>query len=109
MHLRDTTMEANSAANMEQYYLYHSESSNGRWSLAVEQPTPESFSVSVLYKEPDWDVSGVIRYWVFGERAEAEARYLELQKLFEGLEETETLKSMPKRLPPTERHWGEQE
>jgi hypothetical protein len=106
--MRDTTMEANAKTNMAQYYLYHSESPASRWAIAVEQPTQETFNVSVLYREPDWDVFGTIRYWVFEDRVDAEARYLELQKLFRELAEDATIKAIVRQLPEEERHWGEE-
>lgn len=103
MHLRDTTVEINHVEDMQNDYLYHSESAQGRWGLGVEQVTPERFDVSVNFREPGWDVAGVIRYWTFAERALAEARYLELQRLFEGFCEDVTMDEVMPRLPATER------
>ena len=104
MQLRDTTAEANNQENMANYYLYHSESANNAWGLAVEQVEADAFNVCVLYKEPDWDMYGVIRYWTFDDRAMAEARYLELQTLLRDVEESVGMKELLKTLPETERH-----
>lgn len=103
MHLRDTTIEANNKENMANYYLYHAESPNSLYGLAVEQVEADLYNVNVLFKQPDWDVFGVLRYWSFDDRAVAEARYLELQKLFEGLEEDLDMKAVLKALPEEER------
>lgn len=104
MHLRDTTIEANKKEELDNYYLYHAESPQSIWGLAVEQVELDHYNVSVLFKEPDWDVFGVLRYWTVAERAEAEARYLELQKIFETLAEDVTLKTLQRALPEQERH-----
>jgi hypothetical protein len=104
MHLRDTTIEANNREEMANYYLYHAESPASTWGLAVEQVEADHFNVCVLFKEPAWDVFGVIRYWTVEDRAEAEARYLELQKIFETLDEGVTLKTLQRALPEEERH-----
>lgn len=102
MHMRDTTAEANTKAEMADYYIYHSESEASRWALAVEQPREGRFNVSVMYQEPGWDVFGVIRYWTYTDRAEAEARYLQLQGMFKDLDEGISIKAVTRNLPATE-------
>lgn len=103
MQLRDTTTEANSREDMQAYYLYHVESPHSRWAVAVEQVEPERFNVSVLYREPAWDVYGVIRYWGFRERSMAEARYLEAQRILGELDEEAGINEVVKALPADER------
>ena len=83
MHLRDTTAETNAQGDMANYYLYHAESPQGLYGLAVEQVEADQYNVCVLFKEPGWDMYGVLRYWTYSDRAEAEANYLSLQKVFE--------------------------
>ena len=104
MHLRDTTIEANTKENMANYDLDHAESPQSTYGLAVEQVESDQFNVCVLFKEPAWDVYGVLRYWTFDDRALAEARYLELQKAFETLDEGITMKALLRALPEEERH-----
>jgi hypothetical protein len=103
MNMRDTTVEANSGENMADYYLYHVQSEENRWALAVEQTRGDRFHVSVLMSEPGWDVFGAVRYWVFEERALAEARYLELQRLMADIDEQEDMKAVLAKLPAAER------
>lgn len=103
MDLRDTTVEANSAPDMTAYYLYRMESPSGHWGLAVEQLELDRFSVAVTFQEPGWDVHGIARYWVYATRDLAEARFLELQRLFGGLDEALELRAMTALLPPEER------
>lgn len=102
MQMRDTTVEANNKADMADYYLYHSESEGSRWALAIEQPREDRYNVSVMYQEPGWDVFGVIRYWTYVDRAEAEARYLQLQGMFKELDEGISIKAVTRNLPATE-------
>jgi hypothetical protein len=104
MHLRDNTAEVNSQGDMANYYLYHSESPAGAYGVAVEQAEADVYNVSVLFKEPGWDMFGVLRYWTFGDRAEAEANYLSLQKAFEGIDEAAGMKEVLKALPEEQRH-----
>jgi hypothetical protein len=103
MNLRDTTVEANSGENMADYYLYHIQSEENRWAIAVEQTRGDRFHVSVMVKQFGWDMYGVVRYWAFEERAMAEARYLELQRIFGELEEGIALEDLVKKLPPADR------
>lgn len=103
MELRDTTVEANSGENMADYYLYHAQSADDRWALAVEQVRGDRFHVSVLVNEPGWDMFGVVRYWIFTDRAMAEARYLELQRLMAGVAEGATMQEVLPLLPTAER------
>jgi hypothetical protein len=103
LNLRDTTLEANSGENMADYYLYHVQSEENRWALAVEQTRGDRFHVSVMVKQFGWDMYGVVRYWVFEERAMAEARYLELQRLLGELDEGIALEDLMKKLPPADR------
>jgi hypothetical protein len=103
MHLRDTTIEANNKENMANYYLYHAESPANLYGLAVEQVEQDLYNVCVLYKEPDWDMYGVLRYWSFEDRAEAEARYLQLQTLFADVDEGISMKAIQRVLPEEER------
>jgi hypothetical protein len=104
MHLRDTTMEANNKENMANYYLYHAESPQGVYGLAVEQVEADHFNVCVLFKEPAWDMYGVLRYWTFEDRAEAEAHYLNLQKVLADIDEGISMKAIQRVLPEEERH-----
>jgi hypothetical protein len=106
MKLRDTTEDANTREAPDNSYLHFAQSSNDKFAIAVEQPKSDSFNVAVLYKEPAWDLFGVIRYWVYAERVLAETRYLELQRIFDPLEESHDLKGVLAALPPQERHWG---
>lgn len=108
MLLRDNTMEANEREGMQTFYLYHVESPYSRWALGVEHVSEGRFQVVVELKEKEWDVAGAVRYWVFEDRAMAEARYLELQRLFEDLDEEAELKSILAVLPEVERHWGQE-
>lgn len=103
MELRDTTVEANSAPEMEHYYLYKMQSKGERWGLAVEQPELDRFTVAVTFKDPAWDIDGVARYWVYKTRDLAEARFLELQRVMGGLDEGLALEALVKQLPPEER------
>ena len=109
MLLRDNTMEANEREGMQTFYLYHVESPYGRWALGVEQPREGRFQVVVELREEGWDVAGAVRYWLYEDRAMAEARYLELQRLFEDLDEDAELSAIVAALPAIERHWGEEE
>lgn len=109
MNMRDTTVDANNRAEMADYYLYHVESPDARWAIAVEQATEARFNVSVMFREPGWDVYGTVRYWSYPERSMAEARYLQLQDLFKDLDEGITLKAMTRSLPEEERTYGEDE
>lgn len=102
MELRDTTVEANSAAEMQNYYLYKMQSKADRWGIAVEQPETDRFTVAVTFQEPGWDVDGVARYWVYKTRDLAEAKFLELQRVLGGFEEDLALKELVKLLPPEE-------
>lgn len=106
MHLRDTTMEANNKENMANYYLYHSESPKGIYGLAVEQVEMDHFNVCVLFKDPAWgeDMFGVLRYWTFEDRAEAEAHYLNLQRVMADVDEDISMKAIQRVLPEEERH-----
>ena len=65
--------------------------------------------VAVAYREPAWDVYGTIRYWVYDDRSLAEARYLELQRLFGDLDEAITMKALERNQPPVEAHWHHEE
>jgi hypothetical protein len=103
MKLRDTTVEANSGDDMADYYLYHAQSEGDRWAVAVEQMQIDRFHVSVLMKQPDWPVFGVLRYWVFPDRAMAEARYLELQRLLSAFAEDVAMKELMVKLPERDR------
>ncbi|MDB5101984.1 MAG: hypothetical protein JWM80_6405 [Cyanobacteria bacterium RYN_339] len=103
MNLRDNTIDANSGENMADYYLYHFQSEQDRWALAVEQTAGNRFHVSVMVKQFGWDIHGVVRYWVFDERDMAEARLLELQGIFGGMEEGIALEDLIKKLPAAER------
>lgn len=103
MELKDTTAAANEAEDMSGYYLYHVSSPEGRWSVAVEQPENDRFNVAVLFRDPAWDLAGVLRYWNYGDRALAEARYLELQRILGGLPEETAMGDLVKALPPEER------
>ena len=103
MILRDNTIEANSGENMADYYLYHVQSAEDRWAIAVEQTRADRFHVSVLVKQFGWDLFGVVRFWIFDERAMAEARYLELQRIFADLLEGVALEDLLKMLPEAER------
>ena len=103
MHLRDTTEEANSKENMANYYLYHAEGPQGVYGLAVEQVEQEHYNVCVLFKEPGWDMYGVLRYWTFEDRAEAEASYLRLQNQFADIDEGIGMKALLRVLPEEER------
>jgi hypothetical protein len=103
MKLRDTTVEANSGEDMADYYLYFAQSAEDRWALAVEQMQLDRFHVSVLMKQADWPVFGVLRYWVFPDRAMAEARYLELQRLLADIAEDVPMKELLAKLPPRDR------
>ncbi|MFP5503266.1 MAG: hypothetical protein ACLGIN_12330 [Candidatus Sericytochromatia bacterium] len=109
MQMRDTTLDANSRAEMQNYYLYHAESPDARWAISVEQVVEGRFNVAVAYREPAWDVYGTIRYWVYDDRSLAEARYLELQRLFGDLDEAITMKALERNLPPVEAHWHHEE
>lgn len=103
MELRDTTVDANSGENMADYYMYHLQSPNDRWAIAVEQVRPGRFHVSVLASQPGWGMFGVVRYWVAQDQTLAEARYLELQTLFAGIDEGADIKVVQALLPPAER------
>ena len=61
MQLKDDTIEANSGEDMADYFLYHARSADQRYGLAVEQARVDRFHVSVLMREPGWDVDGVLR------------------------------------------------
>lgn len=106
MLLRDNTQEANDREGMQAFYLYHVESPYGRWGLSVEHVQEGRYHVGVELREKDWDVAGMVRYWVYEERAMAEARYLELQRLFEDVDEETEMKAVLALLPEPERHWG---
>lgn len=86
------------------YYMYHLQSATDRWAIAVEQVRIDRFSVSVLYKEANWPDFGVIRYWTVDDRTMAEARYLELQRIFAGIDEGVGYKELARAIPPEERH-----
>lgn len=99
MELRDTTVEANSGPEMEQYFLYKMQSKADRWGLAVEHPELERFTVAVTFQDAGWGLDGVARYWVFAARDEAEARFLELQRVLGALDEDLPLKELVAKLP----------
>ncbi|HEY9722627.1 MAG TPA: hypothetical protein V6D47_11465 [Oscillatoriaceae cyanobacterium] len=103
MELHDTTAAANEAEDMSGYYMYHVSSPASRWSVAVEQPEQDRFNVQVLFREPAWDLSGVLRYWTYSDRTLAEARYIELQRILGGLPEDSDMAAIVSALPPEER------
>lgn len=109
MNMRDTTLEANERAEMQNFYLIHAESPDARWAVSIEQVTDDRFHVSVQYRDPAWDVYGTIRYWVAEDRAEAEARYLQLQGLFQEFDEGISVKTLLRRLPDEEAYWRTEE
>ncbi len=104
MELRDTTLAVNQAPRDDNNYLYHLESANGRWAIAIEHFREAHFNVCVMYRDPDWDLHGVIRYWKCSARDMAEARFLALQNLFANLDADLALTDMLRHLPPEERH-----
>ena len=107
MDLADDTLAANSGPDMADYYMHHARAADGRWQLAVERANVGRFHVSVLLQDEGWDVAGTLRYWAFTDLALAEARFLELQRIFKELPDDAIMRAVLSALPPADKRGTE--